>query len=811
MEKLFQDIRFGIRMLLKNPGFTLVAASALALGIGAVTAIFSIVDAVLLRPLPYHEPERLVIIWEKPPRTQRNVVSEVSFTEWRKRATLVDKMCAFVHPRPILSGPDGPEQLEGAAVSAAFFELLGVEPMLGRAFLPEEEEPGSSKVALLSYGLWTRRFGADPAMVGSTISLDGETSTVIGIMPPGFRFRSSRTEVWMPLDLDPSPVSVDLNYLRVAARLKDGVTLEQARAEMNAIEAGLAEAYPEERGGWATTIDPLDQYLTGTQLRESLVILFAAVGFLLLIACVNVANLLLARGAARHREIAIRCSLGAGRLRLVRQLLTESVVLVAIAGAIAVAFTSAFVRIFPLLFPAVRLPANAHLQMDGRVLIFTLATASLASFFFGLVPAWRVSRIAPSSFLKEAAGAVTGARSARRFKHALVVVEVALALVLVIGAGLLMRTLTELYQVELGFRPQNVLTMNIDLPSSSYSEASKIVSFYRETLEKVERLPGVKSASIATTFPLQGSRTGMYFDIEGSLLTADPSDRPGANFQIISPDYFDTLGIPLRKGRAFTYRDNENTTRVAIINETMAERYFPGEDPIGMHVKTQTFIPGKGELGPWVPWRIVGVIQDVKMWRFRRTGPEIYVPYFQSPRRWTQLAVHTEVEPRSLIGSIENVILSVDKGQPVTQISTMEETVAMSTSQPEFRSSLLSLFATLALLLAGIGIYGVIAYSVAARAHEIGIRVALGAKGKDIVSGVMGEALGITSVGVVLGIAAAFGLTRLLSSVLYGVTATDTATFAAGVLLLMVVAVLASYIPARRASKVDPIVVLRQE
>ncbi len=811
MEKLFQDIRFGLRMLSKNPGFTFIAASALALGVGAVTAIFSIVDAVLLRPLPYHEPERLVIIWEKPPRTERNVVSEVSFQEWRERATLVEKMCAFVNPRPILSGADGPEQLEGAAVSAAFFELLRVEPMLGRAFLAEEEEPGSPKVVLLSHGLWTRRFGADPAMVGRPISLNGEAFTVIGIMPPGFRFRSSRTEVWMPLVLDPSPGAVDFNYLRVAARLKDGVTIQQARAEMNAIEAGLAEAYPEERGGWRTTIDPLDQYLTGSQLRESLVILFAAVGFLLLIACVNVANLLLARGAARQREIAIRCSLGAGRLRLVRQLLTESAVLVTMAGAIALAFTSVFVGIFPILFPAVRLPANAHLQMDGRVLLFALATVSLASIFFGLVPALRISRVAPSSFLKETTGAVTGARSARRFKHALVVVEVALALVLVIGAGLLMKTLTELYRVELGFRPQNVLTMSIDLPSSSYSEASKIISFYRETLEKVDTLPGVEAAGIATTLPLQGSRTGMYFDIEGSPLTADPSDRPGANFQVISPHYFDTLGIPLREGRAFTYRDNENTTPVAIINETMAERYFPNDDPIGLHVKTQTFIPGKGELGPWVPWRIVGVIQDVKMWRFRRTGPEIYVPYFQSPRRWTQLAIHTEVEPRSLIGSIENVILSVNKGQPATQIATMEEIVSRSTSQPEFRSLLLSLFATLALVLAGIGIYGVIAYSVAARAHEIGIRVALGAKSNDILTGVIGEALGITTVGVLLGLAAAFGLTRLLSSVLYGVTATDTSAFGAGVALLLVVAVLASYIPARRASRVDPIIVLRRE
>jgi putative ABC transport system permease protein len=811
METLVQDVRFGLRMAFKNAGFTLIAASVLALGIGANTAIFSIVDAVLLRPLPYEEPERLVIIWEKPPRTQRNVVSVVSFFEWREKATLFDGMCAWVEPRPILSGADRPEQLEGAAVSAAFFDLLGVEPMLGRTFLTEEEEPGKEKVVILSHGLWTRRFGADPAMVGRNVSLDGEAYTVVGIMPPGFRFRSSRTDVWKPLALDRSGATVDFNYLRVLARLSDGVSLSQAHAEMDAIESDLAAAYPMERGGWSTTIDPLDAYLTGSPLKESLLVLFTAVGFLLLIACVNVANLLLARGAARQREMAIRCSLGAGRLRLVRQLLTESVVLVSMAAAMAVVVTSGFIRVFPVLFPVVRLPANAVLQVDSRVLTFTLVIASLTTIVFGLVPAWRVSRIDPNSVLKEAVGAVTGTRSAQRFKRALVVVEVAMAIVLLIGAGLMMKTLTRLQRVDLGFNPENVLTMNLDLPSARYTDALKIRSFLREVLEKVAALPGVQSVGITRTLPLRGSGTGFYFEIEGSPLTADRSNLPGANWQMISPDYFRTMGMALREGRTFTDQDSETSTRVAIVNETLVERFFPNGDPLGAHIRTQIYTPGKNELGPWVPWRIVGVIRDVKMYGTRETGPEIYVPYLQSSHRNVRLALRTELEPMSLTRAVENAILSVDKGQPVNNIMTMEEIRGESTSQPAFRSLLLGLFASLALVLAGIGIYGVIAYSVAARQHEIGIRVALGAKARDILTAVMGEALGITSVGVVFGVAAALGLTRLLSGVLFGVSATDPATFATVTGILIGVALLAGFVPARRASNVDPITALRHE
>jgi putative ABC transport system permease protein len=805
MDNLLQDIRFGVRMLRKNPGFTLAASLTLALGIGAATAVFSVVDAVLLRPLPYQEPESLVWVWEKPPKGLRGNVSTTNFVDWRDRNEVFESMCAMAYTRFTHTGVEQPEQFSGSRVSVDFFDLLGTEPLLGRTFVPEEGEPGHDKVVVLSHGLWQSRFGSDRSLPGNTVTLNGENYTVVGILRPDFRFRNANYQIWAPLALDQASLNRDFHYLKVVARLERDIDIEQARAEMEILSANIASANPEIEEGWSVHIEPIQAWLVGPQLRVSLIVLFGAVGFLFLIACVNVSNLLLARSNSRRREIALRSSLGAGRLRLVRQLLTESALLAGLGGALAVTLGSGFVKAFPVIFSSVSLPAAATLAMDGRVFLFTLAVALLTSVLFGLAPAWQASRTGPAGFLKEGGRSSAGGMKGRRFQRVLVVAEVAFALVLLTGAGLMMRSLLGLYDVDPGVRTQNILTMDITLPETQYSDAPRVIRFYREALERIEALPGVRSAGIATTLPLQGSRLALPVEIDGETLGAP-------NFQRVSPGYFSTMGIGLLEGRFFTDSDNESAARVAVVSERFVRRFLPGGQPLGRMFKTPNLMPNKRELGPQVEWQIVGVIRNVQVFGLLDDrSAEVYLPYPQSPPTSTALAVHTEIEPQNLEQQVRKAILSVDKDQPVMNVATMETIVARSASQPKLRSQLLALFASLALLLAAIGIYGVTTYSVTERTHEIGIRVALGAQRGEILVSVLRQALWTVALGACIGMVASLGLSRLISSVLYSVTPTDTMTYTFAIAILTLVSALACTIPAHRASRVDPIVALRYE
>jgi putative ABC transport system permease protein len=805
MDNLLQDIRFGVRMLRKNPDFTLAASLTLALGIGAATAVFSVVDAVLLRPLPYQEPERLVWIWEKPPKGLRGNVSTANFVDWRDRSEVFESMCAMAYTRFTHTGMEQPEQFSGSRVSVDFFDLLGTRPLLGRTFVPEEGEPGRDKVVVLSYGLWQSRFGSDRSLAGNSITLNGDSYKVVGILPPEFRFRNSDYQIWAPLALDRANLNRDFHYLKVVARLEREIGIEQARAEMEILATNIARANPEIEEGWSVHIEPIQAWLVGPQLRVSLVVLFGAVGFLFLIACVNVSNLLLARSNSRQREIALRASLGAGRTRLIRQLLTESLLLAGLGGALGVTLGFGFVKAFPSIFPSVSLPAAATLAMDGRVFTFTLAAAFLTSVLFGLAPAWQASHTRPAGVLREGGRSSAGGMKGRRFRRTLVAVEVALALVLLTGAVLMMRSLIGLYDVDPGVRTQNVLTMDITLPETQYSDASRVNRFFREALERIEALPGVRSAGITTTLPLQGSRLALPVEIGGETSSAP-------NFQRVSPGYFSTMGMGLLEGRLFTMSDNEGAARVAIVNKRFVRQFIPGGKPLGTTFKTPNLVPNKRSLGPDVEWVIVGVVRNVRVFGLLDDrSAEVYLPYPHSPPTSTALAVHTEIEPENLEQQVRNAILSVDKDQPVMNVATMETIVARSASQPKLRSLLLGLFASLALLLAAIGIYGVMSYSVAERTHEIGIRVALGARRGEILGSVLRQALCTAALGAGMGVVASFGLTRLISSALYGVTATDPTTYILVVTILTFVSALAGTVPAYRASRVDPIVALRYE
>jgi putative ABC transport system permease protein len=804
---LLQDVRFGCRMLYKNAGFTIIATLVLALGIGGAAAIFSIVDAVILRALPYSDPERLVWVWEKTPDGYRNNVAAANFLDWRDQNSVFEGICATAAERYILSGVDQPEQFAGSSVSANFFDLLGATPFLGRTFLPEDEEPGREKVVVVSHGVWQRRFGSNQDLVGRDITLNGETYTVIGIMPPRFQFRARRYQMWTPLALDRATAARDMHYLKVIARLRSEVTFERALAELETLTAHMSQYYPERKKEWSATLQPLQDWLVRPRLRQSVLVLFGAVGFILLIACVNVSNLLLARSASRHKEVAVRCSLGAGRLRLIRQLLTESLLLSSMGGVLAMAMASGFVRTFPSIFPAVRLPATATLEVDSRVLLFTLAVALATIIFFGLAPAWQASRAHPIDALKEGGRTGSGSRRGHRFRRALVATEVALALVLLVGASLMMKSLVAINDIDPGVRTQKVLTMDLSLPETKYPDAPSIIRFFRESLERIEALPGVQSAGISTTLPLQGSRLALETDVAGS--TDSGAD---ANVQRVSPGYFHAMGLELLRGRWLNDGDHESTARVAVVNETFVERHFQDGDVLQKEFTMQQLLPRKKELGARESWRIVGVVKDVKVYGLLSDPvAEVYITYLQSVPTTAALAIHTATAPEDLIKSVQAAILTVDKDLPPTQVATMESVLAQAVSQPEFRSHLLGLFASVAVILASLGIYGVTAYFVSERTHEIGIRLALGAEHKEIIWSVLRRSLATVMVGIGLGIVAASWLTKFISSLLYGVSPTDPRIFCLVAAILAGVAALASYIPARRASRVDPVVSLRHE
>jgi putative ABC transport system permease protein len=808
LSQLMLDIRYGARMLRKSPGFTAVTVVTLALGIGANTAIFSVVDSVLLRPLPYKDPGRLFVVWEKPPKSTRNVVSAANFLDWREQNRVFENLVGTSNASFNLAGKDSPERVDGMRVSHDFFAMLGISPVLGRAFTPEDDRAGAPRAVILSHGLWQRRFASDPGVAGRSISVDGQPTTVVGILPERFGFFGA-PEMWMPLALDRSKVTRDFHYLVPIARLKAGVSLEQARSAMQGVAAVIERDYPKSNKGWSVTIEPLRDAVVGGQ-RDAMIMLFAAVVLVLLIACVNVANLQLAKAATRQRELAVRASIGAGRGRLMRQLLAESVLLASLGGALGLLLALFLTRVLRSLVPPFLLAGIAEVAVDWRVLGFTFGLSILTGLVFGAAPAWWATRLNVHQTLKEGGRGSGGGFRHARVRNALVVAEVALSVVLLVSAGLMIRSLSAMAKVDPGFRPDHVLTMRLAMADGKYPGGAAVRGFYARVLERVENIPGVKSASLSMGLPLRGTGFGMPF-----LIASHPkipiSEAPGVPFELASHGYFRTLGIALRKGRLFGAADNEGAPRVAIVNETFARRFLTKEEPLGQRLLVEELITGKRELGAPIAWEIVGVVADAKFGGLNDTeqAPVIYVPLPQSPWPSATLSLRTATEPMSLAKAVRAALTEIDSEMPVTRVRTMEQIVVESMSQSRMQTWLIGIFGAVALALSALGIYGVISYSVTQGTHDMGIRMALGAKASDVLRTVLRNGMVLVALGTGIGVAGAFAATRLLSSLLFGVGAGDPGSYAAVVLLLGAVALAAAFIPARRATRIDPITALR--
>ncbi|HEX8136906.1 MAG TPA: ABC transporter permease [Pyrinomonadaceae bacterium] len=813
---LLNDLRYSARTLLKQPGFVVVIISILALGIGANTTIFSVVNAVLIRPLPYEAPERIVMIWETNPgkRLPRSIVSPANFLDWRAQNHVFENLAAFRFWYYTVTGHGEPERYQGARVSASFFPLLGVKPQLGRNFVPEEEEFGRDHVVLLSHSLWQRRFGSDPKIIGQALTIDGEPFTVIGVLPASFRFTrvlNADLELWMPLAFAPQQLTRADHSITVYGRLKRGVSLAQAQAEMDSIMRRLEQEYPETNAGWGARVNNLHEQAI-QPIRPTLLILLVVVGFVLLIACANVANLLLTRATARHKEVAIRLALGSGQFRLIRQLLVESVLLALLGAAAGLLLAYWGIDVLNAVVPENKVPRLEKFSLDPLVLVFTLATTVVVGVVVGLIPGLRSSRLNLSESLKEGGRAVSETPGRRRLRNLFVILEVALTVPLLIGAGLMLRSSLRLQNVERGINLKNVLTMQTSLPKAKYSTPQQTANFYQQVLQRLQTEPGVEAASAVNFIPLAKLGDATTLSIEGRE-PPPTGEEEAVSYRVIDQNYFRTMGIPLLRGRYFTEQDNSQSQPVVMINETMARRYWPNEEPLGRRLRVQ-FPAAKV---PWRPeandnWRtIVGVVGDVKEEGLGETEAEIYLPYLQNPSSLMNLLVRSSSDPLRLVSGVRNQVWAVDRDQPVYNIKTMEDVVGESFAEPNVITSLLATFAALALVLAAIGVYGVISYSVAQRTHEIGVRMALGAQHSHVLKMIVGQGLKLILIGLAIGVAMAFVVTRVISSLLFGVTATDPLTFIATSLLLVGVALLASYVPARKALKVDPMIALRHE
>jgi len=814
METILQDLRYAVRMLMKTPSFSIVATIALALGIGANTAIFSVVNAVLLRPLPFMNAEQLMMVWETDSSRGQlhGSASYPNFADWRDQSHVFEHMASYHNNDFIMTGRGESTRLQGAVVNADLFPLLGVAPMLGRGFLPDEDKPGDTgRVVLLSQELFQKRFGSDPNVVGQSMVLDGKSYTIVGVMPRAFQFpiQNDPVELWTTVALDregkePMTDERGAHYMNVIARLKPGISRAQAQAEMTSIGARLEQQYPDKDLHHSVGIQPALEALVG-DIRPVLLILLGAVGCVLLIACANVANLLLARAMSRHKEMAIRSALGASRLRVVRQLLTESVLLSLAGGALGLVLAVWWSDLLVALGKQ-DIPRALQVGLDWRVLGFTLAVSLLTGVVFGLVPALQASKTQLTETLKEGArgGSGEGARR-NRVRNVLVVGELAIAVVLLVGAGLLIQSLWRLRQVSPGFESQNLLTFVVGIPEVKYP-TEKQAQFYHDLVARVESLPGVRSASAVIPLPLSGDLFRISFETEGRPMAK--GDLPSADFFAIGDGYFKTLGVSILKGRDFNERDGEKAPGVIIVNQAFAEKFFPNEDPIGKRIK-----PGiaTGEKKP--DWReIVGVVADV---RNRNLSSELRIGYFvpaaQIPFNQMTMVVRTTNDPHSLITAVQNEVHAMDKELPVFSVKTMEEYISAAVAAPRFNTTLLAIFAAVALVLTIVGLYGVMSYSVAQRTNEIGIRMALGAQTGDVLRLIVSQGFKLVLMGLGLGLIGAFALMWVIASLLFGVTTKDPLTYAAVAILLAVVALLACYIPARRASRVDPMEALHYE
>ncbi len=819
MNTLLQDVRYGVRMLLKHPGVSIVAVITLALGIGANTAIFSVVNAVLLRPLTYHDPDRLVSLWENVPNHGRWRASPANFHDWKKQNTLFEDISAYGGSSMSITGDGGePEQLVGTRVSSGYFAVVGVEPMLGRSFAAEEYEVGKDKVVILAHSLWKRRYGGDQNILNRTITLDGSGYTVVGVMPPGLYpmrptttgridFNDPDEHYWTPMSFDPNWARVrSAHVLGVVGRLKPGVTLDQATAEMNTIGARLEQEHAENKGE-GIIVSPFMNEVVG-DVRPGLLTLLIAVGLVLLIACANIAGLLLAQHAARSKEIAIRAALGASRSRLVRQFFIEGMLLSLLGTLAGIGLASVGLNALTKLVTQ-NIPRLDHVQLDWQVLGFTLVLAITTCLLFGLIPAWHASKPDLHTTLEQT-GRTAGPGGRRlRLRQALVVFQVSMAVMLVIGAGLLIKSFWRLQRVDPGFKPERVLSLSLTLPFAKYDKPDEINQFFNQLHDGVSNLPGVQSSAIAYDHPLQTNWIDS-FEVEGRVTPAD-SRGLSANFNPIGPDYFATVGAPMVKGRQFTALDDQDHPGVTIVNEAFVRHYFPNEEPLGRRLK----------LGhPPRIWRgqrfnsfeIVGVVRDVKSAGLdANTEPTYYVPATQAPLQDMSLLVRTSTEPTSIVPALRQAVWSIDPNQPISNVNTMEQIVSDSIGKPRLNMTLMALFGALAMILAAIGIYGLLSYTVTQRTQEMGIRMALGAQAGDVLRLVLKQGMALAVIGQAIGVIGALALTRLIRGLLFGVTPTDFTIFAGVVVVLTTIALFACYLPARRATKVDPLKALRYE
>ncbi len=809
METILQDIRYGVRTLIKRPGFTAVAVIALALGIGANTAIFSVVNSLLLRPLPFSEPDKLVQVWEANLTRGKSEIpaSFPNFADWRDQNQVFEQVVAYTDHSFNLTGAGESERIRSALVSPAFFSTLGISPTLGRVFLPEEDQKNKVFSVVMGQRLWQRRFNSDPNIVGKAINLNGDSFTVVGVIAQNAHvpLLPADIELWAPVSHGFSFTERRAHYLRVLARLKPEVTVQQAQSDMDSIANSLAERYPDSNMNFSVRLVPLQQQIIGN-FKTALLVLLGAVVFVLLIASANVANMLMARAASRQKEIGIRMALGAGRARLVRQLLTESLLLAFAGGMVGLLLALWGIDLLVALSPS-DIPRVKEIAIDGRVLGFTLTVSILTGIIFGIVPALQASRPDLNETLKEGGRSSTGGIGRQRVRSLLVVAEIALSLVLLVGAGLLMRSFIKLQSVDPGFDSRNVLTMQLDLSGPNYKTGTQVIAFHNLLLEKIKALPGVESASTRSFTPVASDASYAYlgFVIEGVPL--DVANRSVAYYNAVSPDYFQTMRIPLLKGRQFDHHDVRKALNVAIVNETAARRFFPDGDPIGKRVSFNDENPTEED---WST--IIGVVKDTKPRSLDgESVAEMYMPYDQQPESIMSLMIRTTNKPETMASAVRSELQSLDGNQPVYSIRTLDSVLSESVATPRFRTFLLGVFAAVALILAVVGIYGVMSYSVSQRKHEIGIRMALGAQGSDVLKLVVGQGMKLALIGVVLGVAGAYGLTRLMSSLLYGVTATDPATFIVIPVILVGVALAACAVPARRATRVDPMIALRYE
>ena len=804
---LRQDLTFSLRTLIKHLGFTMTAVLTLALGIGATTAIFSVVYAVF-EPMPYPKPQQLVMIWSKV-QGERTSVSPGDYFEWKRRNSSFQDINAWGGGSFNVATRERPEQIEGSPRTPGFFKMEGLPMMLGRDFLPEEGQPGRDRVVVLSNRMWSRHFASDPAIIGRDIRMNGEPYQVVGVLPPGMYDRLPM-QLWVPLSFEPEQINNhEVHFILVMGRLKDGVSIDQAQSEMNGIAAQLQNEYPKSNTNWGVSVEPLHLNFLEPNTRRNLWLLLGAVGFLLLIACVNVANLLLARGTTRQREVAVRAALGASRFRIFNQFLTESLVLALVSGVVGILFAGLILNAITLVMPPVgtMLPSEADIRISIPVLLFTLAVTGICGLLFGSAPAWQATRLDLNKVLK--AGGRTSGGVRRNALRLLVVAEFSLALTLLASGGLALKGFWNLARVDLGIRPEHVLTFQLPVPDERLKGPEQIRSYYRQMLERVESVPGITTAAVMTGVPARGPFFGMGIKVVGQP-DVSPSERPGAAFQMVTAGYKDALGIRVTKGRSIDAHDTETSPRVALVNENFVNRYLSGLDPLAQRISVEEIIPG-GKIGEAHEWQIVGVFQNVRAAGVRQEFPEINVPFWQSPWPQVSMVVRTENDPRLVITSVASAINSVDPDLPLAGVRTVDEIVDEALAIDRFSMVLFASFGLLGLALAGVGIYGVMAFSVAQRTQEFGVRMALGAQRAQVVRLVMREGTIVAVVGALIGLGGAYLVGRAMQSTLYGVGAMDKVAVGLTAALLLIVALVACLIPALRASRVEPMMALRDQ